>query len=275
MTERQAITSTPLPRIWVASCLKPGTCLAEQVGVNAPGRANKATFLPPKNASVVTGFGPSAVASVMVTLGRFIADFDGHGSVPLNVPTEIASSPRTASLCARPPLKALRAGSNVEAMHDGFFTGQMLIAMPGISDPRFERALILVCAHDREHAMGIAVNDPIEGLTVPSLLEKLDIQPSIVLPPDLVLLGGPVEGERGFVLHSTDYRGEHTLAVGDGVALSATREVLEAMASHSGAPAKSLLALGYAGWGAGQLETEIKQNVWLSCDAGRGPGLQP
>jgi len=152
-------------------------------------------------------------------------------------------------------------------MEGGFFTGQLLIAMPGISDPRFERALILVCAHDREHAMGIAVNDPIEGLTVPSLLEKLDIPSTITLPPDPVLLGGPVEGERGFVLHSTDYGGGHSLAVGDGVALTATREVLEAMAGHNSAPARSLMALGYAGWGAGQLEEEIKQNVWLTCEA--------
>ena len=152
-------------------------------------------------------------------------------------------------------------------MGDGFFAGQLLIAMPGISDPRFERALILICAHDREHAMGIAVNDPIAGLTVTILLEKLDIKSTIALPPDPVLLGGPVEGERGFVLHSNDYRGEHSLHVGDGVTLTATREALEAMASHNGAPEKSLLALGYAGWGAGQLENEIKQNVWLSCDA--------
>ena len=152
-------------------------------------------------------------------------------------------------------------------MDGGFFAGQLLIAMPGIGDPRFERALILVCAHDAEHAMGIAVNDPIEGLTVPSLLEKLEIEVTITLPPDPVLLGGPVEGERGFVLHSTDYQGEHSLQVGGGVALSATREVLQAMAGHNGAPAKSLLALGYAGWGAGQLENELKQNVWLTCDA--------
>jgi len=152
-------------------------------------------------------------------------------------------------------------------MEGGFFTGQLLIAMPGISDPRFERALILVCAHDQDHAMGIAVNDPLDGLTIPMLLEKLEIKSTITLPPDPVLLGGPVEGERGFVLHSTDYGGDHSLAVGDGVALTATREVLEAMASHNGAPTRSLLALGYAGWGAGQLEEELKQNVWLTCDA--------
>jgi putative transcriptional regulator len=151
-------------------------------------------------------------------------------------------------------------------MTGGFFTGQLLIAMPGISDPRFERALILICAHDEEHAMGLAVNSPVEGLTVPDLLDKLGVTATITLPPDLVLIGGPVERERGFVLHSTDYRGENSLDVGEGVALTATREVLEAMAGHNTAPAQSLLALGYAGWGAGQLEEEIKQNVWLTCE---------
>ncbi len=156
-------------------------------------------------------------------------------------------------------------------MEGGFFSGQLLIAMPGIGDPRFERALILVCAHDEEHAMGLALNRPVEGLTVPDLLERLEIKSTITLPPDLVLMGGPVERERGFVLHTCDYCGEHSLEVapdqGLGVALTATREVLEAMASDDGAPARSLLALGYAGWGAGQLENEIKENVWLTCDA--------
>jgi putative transcriptional regulator len=152
-------------------------------------------------------------------------------------------------------------------MEGGFFCGQLLIAMPGISDPRFERALILICAHDREHAMGLALNRPIEGLTVPDLLERLSIKSTITLPPDLVLLGGPVERERGFVLHSTDYWGEHSLKVSPGVALTATREVLEAMARAAGAPTRSMLALGYAGWGTGQLENEIKENVWLTCEA--------
>jgi putative transcriptional regulator len=151
-------------------------------------------------------------------------------------------------------------------MDGGFFSGQLLIAMPGISDPRFERALILICAHDDQHAMGLALNSPADGLTVPDLLEKLEIVSTIELPPDLVLIGGPVERERGFVLHTTDYQGEFSLEVSDGVALSATREVLEAMASRNGAPSKSVLALGYAGWGAGQLENEIKENVWLTCE---------
>jgi putative transcriptional regulator len=152
-------------------------------------------------------------------------------------------------------------------MEGGFFSGQLLIAMPGISDPRFERALILVCAHDHQHAMGLALNRPVEGLTVPDLLERLEIKATVELPPDLVLMGGPVERERGFVLHTGDYHGENSLDIGDGVALTPTREVLEALATDTGAPSRSLLALGYSGWGPGQLENEIKQNVWLTCEA--------
>jgi len=150
-------------------------------------------------------------------------------------------------------------------MQGGFFSGQLLIAMPGISDPRFERSLILVCAHDEQHAMGVAVNRPVEGLTFPDLLARLDIKSSIVLPPDLVLMGGPVERERGFVVHTADYMGENTLDVGEGLALTATREVLEAIATRDHQPRRAFLALGYAGWGAGQLEDEIKDNVWLTC----------
>lgn len=146
----------------------------------------------------------------------------------------------------------------------GFLSGQMLIAMPGIGDPRFERALVLVCAHDASHAMGIAVNRPVEGLTIPDLLQRLEVKSEIQVPPDLVLMGGPVERERGFVIHTDDYAaGEHSLPIGEGVALTATREVLEAMGS--GRPRRSVLALGYAGWGPGQLEREIRQNVWLTC----------
>ena len=152
-------------------------------------------------------------------------------------------------------------------MDDGFLSGQMLIAMPGISDPRFERALILVCAHDDRHAMGLAVNKPIEGLTVPDLLVRLDIKAEIKAPPDLVVMGGPVERERGFVVHTDDYRGEDSLEVSPGLSLTPTRDVLEAMAVADGQPRRALLALGYAGWGAGQLEEEIKQNVWLTCEA--------
>ena len=152
-------------------------------------------------------------------------------------------------------------------MQGGFLTGQLLIAMPGISDPRFDRSLILICAHDEHHAMGLALNRPVEGLTVPDLLERLGVEATIRLPPDLVRVGGPVERERGFVLHTDDYEGEVSLDVTEGIRLTATREVLDAMASHNGHPRRSMLALGYAGWGAGQLEEEILGNTWLTCDA--------
>lgn len=151
-------------------------------------------------------------------------------------------------------------------MVGSFFSGQLLIAMPGISDPRFERALILVCAHDPAHAMGIALNRPVDGFTVADLLERLDIKPSERTPDAAVLMGGPVERERGFVLHTDDYGNEHSIRIGGGLTLTATRDVLEALATGEGAPRHALLALGYAGWGAGQLEDEIKENVWLTCE---------
>jgi len=152
-------------------------------------------------------------------------------------------------------------------MESAFLSGQMLIAMPGIGDPRFERSLILVCAHDGAHAMGIAVNRPVEGLTVPDLLERLEIKVSGELDDDLVLIGGPVEVERGFVLHTDDYHAEHSVVVEGGLALTTTREVLEAMGGRNHVPRKAILALGYSGWGAGQLEREIRENVWLTVDA--------
>jgi putative transcriptional regulator len=148
-----------------------------------------------------------------------------------------------------------------------FLAGQLLIAMPGIGDPRFERSLLLVCAHDDTHAMGLAVNQPVEGLTVPELLSRLKVPNAIELPKDLVVLGGPVERERGFVVHTSDYCApDLTLEIDGTVSLTATRDVLEAMASGDHRPRRSLLALGYAGWGAGQLEREIRDNVWLTCE---------
>ena len=152
-------------------------------------------------------------------------------------------------------------------MDSAFLSGQLLIAMPGIGDPRFERSLILVCAHDEDHAMGIAVNRPVEGLTIPELLERLEIKATAEMEDDAVLIGGPVEVERGFVLHTDDYHAEYSLDVEGGLALTTTREVLEAMGSHNGKPRLALLALGYAGWGPGQLERELRENVWLTCPA--------
>ena len=146
--------------------------------------------------------------------------------------------------------------------------GRMLIAMPGIDDPRFERAVILLCAHTDEHAMGLAVNRPVDGLTLPSLLERLGVESNINMPDDLVLFGGPVEKERGFVLHTDDYATpQSTVRIGAGIGLTATREVLEAIGDTTLRPRKSVLALGYAGWDGGQLEHELQHNVWLTCDA--------
>jgi putative transcriptional regulator len=149
----------------------------------------------------------------------------------------------------------------------GSLTGLALIAMPGIGDPRFERAVIYICGHTAEHAYGLVLNRPVDGLTTPSLLQKLGVESAIEVPPDPVLYGGPVEKERGFVLHTADYlNSESSTLIDAGVALTGTRDVLEAMASHNRRPRHAFLALGYSGWGAGQLEQELQQNVWLTCD---------
>ncbi|OYU69173.1 MAG: hypothetical protein CFE28_03650 [Alphaproteobacteria bacterium PA2] len=148
-------------------------------------------------------------------------------------------------------------------------TGKMLIAMPGIGDPRFERSLLYICAHDREHAMALCVNNPVESLTIRDLLRRLDVGTEDSASTDLVLIGGPVEHERGFVLHSDDYAASDgaTLSIIDGLALTASREALEVLSGKRTPPRRSALALGYAGWGEGQLEREIRRNVWLTCDA--------
>lgn len=154
-----------------------------------------------------------------------------------------------------------------------FLGGRILIAMPGISDPRFERAVILMCAHSCDYAMGIAVNRPVEGLSLGGLLDRLGVT-SQESPRDAevgeqpVLSGGPVERERGFVIHTSDYAtSESTMPVTDGVSLTPTREVLEAMVDADRRPRQSILALGCAQWGSGQLEHEIRESVWLACDA--------
>jgi len=145
--------------------------------------------------------------------------------------------------------------------------GRALIAMPGIGDSRFERAVVYICAHNADHAFGLLLNRPVEGLTSAGLLKKLGVVSDIEVPPDPVLYGGPVEKERGFVLHTADYiNNQSSTVVDQGVVLTATRDVLEAMASEDRRPRHAFLALGYSGWGAGQLEQEIMQNVWLTCE---------
>ncbi len=157
---------------------------------------------------------------------------------------------------------------------DGYLDGQMLIAMPSMHDERFTRSLIYVCAHSSEGAMGIVVNHPVANIDFPDLLVKLNVIPAanrIELPPQAgavkVLKGGPVETERGFVLHSGDFFMDNsTLPINDGIFLTWTLDILKAIARGDG-PASAVLALGYAGWGAGQLENEIQQNGWLHCSA--------
>src|SRR3954454_13834883 len=156
----------------------------------------------------------------------------------------------------------------------GYLDGQMLIAMPSMGDDRFAHSVIYVCAHSTEGAMGIVVNQPASNINFPSLLVQLDVIPAdekIQLPQRAetvkVLKGGPVETGRGFVLHTADFFIEDsTLPIDDGVCLTATLDILKAIAKGGG-PQSAILALGYAAWSAGQLETEIQDNGWLHCAA--------
>ena len=151
----------------------------------------------------------------------------------------------------------------------GYLTGQLLIAMPQMNDPRFERAVIYICAHTADGAMGLVVNREIEALTFPDLLKQLNIDAEVVNDKIQVLFGGPVETGRGFVLHSSDYVQNTTMLVDKRVGLTATMEVLKDIASGNG-PRLNILALGYAGWGPGQLDAEIHANGWLSVPADDG-----
>ncbi len=145
--------------------------------------------------------------------------------------------------------------------------GKLLIAMPGMGDTRFDQAVIFLCAHTREGAMGLIVNKPAAGVTLSNLLDQLNIEVAPEAAPMAVHFGGPVEDGRGFVLHSSDYTGnESTLDVDGRFGMTATLDVLEDIAEGHG-PKTALLALGYSGWAPGQLEAEILQNGWLTCDA--------
>lgn len=143
-------------------------------------------------------------------------------------------------------------------------TGKLIVAMPAMGDPRFERAVILLCAHSPDGAMGLIVNKPVPDLTFTDLLTQLKI-PRVDDGRDIrVHFGGPVERGRGFVLHSRDYfGGPATTQVAGGYGMTATLDVLEALAKGRG-PTQALLALGYSGWGPGQLEAEIARNDWLT-----------
>ncbi len=149
---------------------------------------------------------------------------------------------------------------------EGYLTGQILIAMPGMSDNRFQRSVVYVCAHNEEGAMGLVVNKLIDSLTFDELLQQLGIENPQPGQKIDVHFGGPVESGRGFVLHSAEYQQESTLQVDEHIAMTATLDILRDIAAGEG-PKQHLFALGYAGWGPGQLDSELQANGWLTADA--------
>ncbi len=151
-------------------------------------------------------------------------------------------------------------------MASGYLEGQLLIAMPNIGDPRFDRSVIFMCAHTEEGAMGIILNKIAEEITFDDLLEQLEITVPEASEQIRIHSGGPVDTGRGFVLHTRDYLQNTTMPVGESYGLTATVDILRSIAEGEG-PQRSLLALGYAGWGAGQLDSEIQANGWLHTEA--------
>lgn len=173
-----------------------------------------------------------------------------------------------------PTLKGMIPSGSGLGSGEGYLDGQLIVAMPGMLDDRFSRAVIYLCAHSADGAMGIVINQLAPNIRFPELLVQLDIIPdeqSIRLQAKAehisVLRGGPVETGRGFVLHTADFFIENsTLPIDESVSLTATLDILKAIATGGG-PAAAMLALGYAGWAPGQLETEIQANGWLNCPA--------
>ncbi len=143
-------------------------------------------------------------------------------------------------------------------------TGQLLIAMPAMDDPRFAQSVILVCAHTDEGAMGIVLNRPLAKPSFEALLQQLDVEPTPPARQIRLCEGGPVDHGRGFVLHTSDWTGDGSLQVADDLALTASLDILQEIAMGGG-PREGLLALGYASWGPGQLDREMQDNVWLSA----------
>lgn len=148
----------------------------------------------------------------------------------------------------------------------GWLTGQLLVAMPSMTDPRFEKTVILICSHGPDGAMGIVLNRLFGDLSFRNLLAQLNVPVGPATPEMPIYYGGPVDPVRGFVIHAADYRRAGTTAVSSGLALTATVEILQDLAQGNG-PAQALLALGYAGWSPGQLESEIQANGWLTAPA--------
>lgn len=150
-----------------------------------------------------------------------------------------------------------------------FLAGKLLIAMPNMSDPRFEKSVLLMVSHDPAHAMGVVINKPLEDVELGDLLEQLSVDPREAAGGEPVYYGGPVQTDRGLVVHTLDYCSPQTMLVGDNLGVTASREILVDIGGRSRVrkpPEKYLLAIGHAGWGAGQLESEISVNAWCHSE---------
>lgn len=159
--------------------------------------------------------------------------------------------------------------TDTETTAGAYFEGQILLAMPAMTDPRFERAVIYICAHNDEGAMGLVINKTLDSIDFRELLGQLDIPAADSARDISVHFGGPVENQRGFVLHSSEYHHAETLMVTEQVGLTANIDILRALGQGEG-PERSILALGYAGWGPGQLDSEFHENAWLSVPYDEG-----
>ncbi len=157
----------------------------------------------------------------------------------------------------QPPYNNLMSSSGFTSL-----AGELLLALPGIGDPRFEQAVIAMCVHQPDGALGVGIGQIVPGIGLHTLLRQLDIEPGSA-PDAAIHAGGPVEQQRGFVLHSPDWRGEDTLVVSPTLSLTTTLDVLRAIAAGEG-PERWLVALGYAGWGEAQLDEEMRRHGWLS-----------
>ena len=153
-------------------------------------------------------------------------------------------------------------------MENLFLAGKLIIAMPTMSDPRFKRSVVCICAHNEDGAIGIIINKIIESLSFSKIIKQLKLKKNMTKNDykNHIYFRGPVETERGFILHSADYSSENSTSINSEISMTASTEILQALIDGNG-PNKSIVALGYAGWGPGQLDTEIQSNAWLSVES--------
>ena len=160
-------------------------------------------------------------------------------------------------------------GVEVSVRKDGYFAGKLLLAMPGMLDPRFENAVIFLCSHDAQGAMGLVINNQLPGMQFEHLLDELDMRSDILVDPTILQMplmnGGPVDTGRGFLLHGSDFHHKETIAIDESIAISGTLDALKEIARGKG-PQDKLIMFGYAGWSARQLDEEIQANSWLVSD---------